>query len=217
MSLNIDNQVSRMRPLFDFIKKQQENRQFVRSVEITATFVLITFFLIFAVRPTIITIASLRGDIESKKILKSELKNKINQVIQAQDLFSQVQERYQVINSSLPDRPNFYDAADIITQISQKNSITLNSILFDLEVVPYKNEPSVKSYSLQIGVSGSFDSALNIASELLKNRRTDNISSLNFTTGLSPNQKSASPSASSGVITSFSTHFYYWPATYGKK
>lgn len=218
MSLNLNPQVSRAKPLFDYIKKQQENRKFIKSIEIGATFILITFFLLFALRPTIITISALKGDIESKKILKEELRNKINKVITAQDLFSQVQERYQVVNSSLPDKPNYYESSAIIQQIGQKYGVSAESMAFNLDAGEVKEDPGIQAYNVSVGVNGPFTNALSFATEILKNRRTDYISALNFVNATEINNSSASPSATAGgVSTRFSTIFYYWPPINEKK
>lgn len=218
MSLNLNPQVSRAKPLFDYIKKQQENRKVIKSIEIGATFILITFFLVFALRPTIITISTLKGDIESKKILKEELRNKINKVIIAQDLFSQVQERYQVVNSSLPDKPNYYESSAIIQQIGQKYGIPADSMAFNLDAGEVKEDSGIQAYNVSVGVNGPFTNALSFATEILKNRRTDYISALNFIDSTATNNNSASPSATAnGVNTRFSTVFYYWPPINEKK
>ena len=215
MSLTLNPQVSRLRPLFDYIKKQQENRKFIKSVEITATFFLITFFLLFALRPTILTISALKGDIESKKILKEELRKKINQIIVAQDLFSQVQERYQIVNAGLPDRPNYYEAAAIIQQLSEKNSSPTDSVSFNLDDNPVKDEPNLKTYTISLGINGSFLNAMALATDILSSRRTDYISTISFASGISKSED-ASPSANQGVNTKFFTEYYYWP-TYDEK
>jgi len=218
MSLNLNPQVSRAKPLFDYIKKQQENRKFIKSIEIGATFILITFFLVFALRPTILTISSLKGDIESKKLLKEELRVKINKVIAAQELFSQVQERYQIVNSSLPDKPNFYEASSIVQQIGQKYGVAADSMAFNLEVGEVKEDPRIQAYNVSVGVNGPFTNALKFVTEILKNRRTGYISALNFVNQTELNNNSASPSVTpTGVSTRFATIFYYWPPINEKK
>ena len=57
---------SRLTPLFDYIKKRQENRKLRKTFELAATFILISFFLFFAIKPTALTISALIGDIKSK-------------------------------------------------------------------------------------------------------------------------------------------------------
>lgn len=222
MSPSFSSQVSSIRPLFDYLEKQRENKKFTKSVEITATFFLITFFLIFALRPTIITISSLKGDIESKKLLKEELKNKINQVITAQDLFSQVQERYQVVEASLPDNPNFYQAADIITSAGTSSNLALEKLTFDLKpennnaLKDVKDASGVKVYSISTAIKGQFTDAVGLVSQILSNHRTDYIGEITFIEQSSTSVGS-SATTSTGLSTKFSTDFYYWPPTYDKK
>jgi hypothetical protein len=209
-------QVSKIRPLLTYIKKQQENRRFVRAVEISATFTLITFFMFFAIKPTLLTISSLKGDIESKKILKAALKEKINKVILAQDLFSQVQEKYQIVNSSLPDRPAYYEAASQILKNGKDTNIQVDNLSFNLQdLESQKIDPNVQSYSVSVGVVGSFNSGLKLASELLKNRRIINISAVNFFNEIQLVESTGS--ATGGINTKFVSSFYYWPEHYGKK
>jgi hypothetical protein len=209
----VRTQISRVRPLFEYLKKQQDNRKFVHSIEISATFVLITFFMVFALRPTILTISALKGDIESKKILKEELRNKINQVVTAQDLFSQVQERYQIVNSGLPDHPNYYEAADIIEQTGKKYDIPVDSLAFDLENSTTDVSPDVQTYSIHTMVNGPFINAVNLATEILKNRRADYINILNLATADDSQTSDSTSSAKPGISTKFSTAFYFWPST----
>lgn len=207
---------SSIKPMFDYLRKQQENRRFLRSLEITATFITITFFMYFAIRPTVITISSLKGEIESKKLLKTALRSKINDVIQAQDAYSQVQERYQIINTSLPDSPHFFDAAYQIQQTGLGSSLSIDTLTFNLAqpVSDAKKDPSLATYSVGLNLEGDFPPALKLASELLKNRRLVNIDSLNFTSEIAPD---ASPGASGSVNTNFSSTFYYWPDSNEKK
>lgn len=209
------SQVSKVRPLLDYLDKQRDNRKFVKSVEVSATFFLITFFLYFAIRPTFSAISTLNGQIESKKILQAELKNKINNVIQAQDLFSQVQEKYSIVNSSLPDHPSYLNASNQIQQAGSNGSLVVDNLNFDFNNLKEAQiDPNVKYYKVSLGFNGPYVSSLAFVSDLLQNRRLINISSLRF--GSEVLEKSASSSASS-VNSSFSAIFYYWPNTNEKK
>lgn len=211
-------QVSKIKPLFAYLKKQRENKKIAKNTEITATFILITFFLYFAIRPTFLTISSLLGDIKSKQLMKQELKKKINNVIKAQDLYSIAQEKYHLINFSLPDRPNFYDSAFQTQLTGEESGTQINKITFDLagSNPPKKLDPNLTSYSLGLTIDGRFNDAMKIVNELLKNRRLINIESLNI--GLPPeNIASPGATANGGINTRFSAVFYYWPEIYGKK
>ena len=208
--------VSRIKPLINYVRKRQENKKFVKSIEVSATFSLVTFFLFFAIRPTFLTISKLQGDIESKKILKTELKNKINQIIQAQDSYSQVQEKYQLIDSSLPERPNYYQAASQIKKDSSDLSIPINSLNYVVvKVDENKPDPNFSSYDVDINIDGQFSKSVSLISQLLKNRRLMNIASIRLGTNLEAN--TASPSANGQINTRFASTFYYWPTLNEKK
>lgn len=202
---------SQIQPVLDYLKKQQENEKFLKTLEITATFVLIIFFTYFAIRPTALTIASLLGEIESKKILKTELNKKINNIILAQDLFSQVEGKYSIVNNSLPDRPNYFDA---VNQIKNNCLVgcNLGQMNFNFEADP--NTPpnkNIETYTVNVIDNGSFESAVDLATKVLQNQRLTNIGSIQFSISQTTTSAS-SPSASRNQLgTNFSTIFYYWP------
>lgn len=200
MSLSLNNQVSRIKPLYEYLKKQRDNYQFIRTVEISATFILITFFMLFAIKPTILTISSLWGEIQSKQLLKSQLGTKIDNVVKAQDIFSQIQERYQVVDDSLPDRPKFSDVASQIQQTGTNSGLNVSSFDYSIqsgEQTPFA--PNVKDYQISLSLTGSFPAVSQTISNLLANRRLINIDSIGI--GLSQ---------PGSVTASFLSSYYYW-------
>lgn len=209
--------VSSLKPMFGYIKKQQQNRQFQRTLELTATFALITFFMYFAIRPTFLTISALKGEIESKKIIKEELRKKINSIIIAQDLYSQIQGNYQIVNSALPDRPDYYQSAWEIVSTAGENSVATGNLQFSLETAANSNtgkdslDPGLGLFSIGVNSTGPFLSLVNTAAGLIDNRRLVNISSLRFSTGIKPDEVSATGTASGqAIINNFNADFYYW-------
>lgn len=208
MNLSVTNQVSQVKPLFTYLRKQRENKRFMHSLEITATFILISFFLFFAIRPTALTISSLVGDIKAKQILKTQLKTKINNIVNAQTAFSQIQERYQIINDSLPDQPQFFQAANQIQKTGNNSGQNLSSLEFGFQNNKENINPNTKQYSVSLNIDGEFSSALKLVSDLLKNRRLINISSIDI---------GSSDPAKSAVSTNFITNFYYWSPVNEKK
>ncbi len=209
------NAISRIKPIYDYLKAQQENEKALKTMEIGATFVLITFFVIFAIRPTVLTISSLVGEIKSKQLLKTKLNQKINDVIVAQDLFSQVEGRYDVVNSSLPDHPSFYDSYNQI-RYSIDSNISIKSLSFEVNSVKQSSAPTtnLKTYSTSVNAIGPFTNSISLMEKLLNNQRLINVSSISFR-NVDTNTPSASPSAiaSGGISTNFKVTFNYWPTT----
>lgn len=174
-NINSSQLSSQAKPLFAYLQKQRENQKFTQSLEIGATFLLISFFTFFAIKPTVITISSLIGEIKAKELLKTDLKGKINDVINAQDLFSQVQERYALVEASLPNNPNFFQTA-----------VQINSNLNNNQITPSKLDFIVndnKTFSTSISTSAAFPAAVSLLSGLSQNRRLMSFDNIVFSTG----------------------------------
>jgi Tfp pilus assembly protein PilO len=207
MSL-VNSLYSSTKPLFEYLKKQKENQKFVRKVEIASTFSLITFFLVFAIRPTFLTISSLLGEIKAKETSTKLMKAKINNLIQAQDNFAQVQERYQIINSALPDKNSFSTLYDQLQSSSRQSAFSLDSLNFSLkqkEAIP--SFDAAKKYQVTLTSPTSFNYFVNFIDVISQNRRLIDISNLSFT---SKNTTSKTASQSSEMLSTFSADVYYW-------
>lgn len=186
---------SKISPLFSYLSKQRENKKFIRSLEIGGTFILISFFTFFAIKPTFLTISKLVGDIKAKEILVKEFKAKINDVIISQDLFSEVQEKYSLVESSLPINPRFHQAASQIVGLTEKNQIYLNKINYSIKESNY--------FSTSISTSSSFLSATSLLSELLQNRRLFQIDQISFSL--------EKDTLSKMININVPLKIYYWP------
>ncbi|MFA5025200.1 MAG: hypothetical protein WC503_01670 [Candidatus Shapirobacteria bacterium] len=163
---------SRVTPLLMYLEKKREDQKIARYVEIGSTFFLISFFILFAIKPTFLTISSLLGDIKSKEILTKQLKSKINDVIVAQDIFSQAQERYALVESSLPINPRFFQANSQIINVAAKNTIALAGADYSIKDSNY--------FSTSINTITSYQSAVGFISEILQNRRLIDLNGFSF-------------------------------------
>lgn len=201
--MNEFNIFSTTKPLLEYLKERRENQKFIKSMELGATFLLISFFLFFAIKPTILTISALVGENTSKEILSKQMRLKINNVIQAQDNFSKIQEKYQIIEDALPDSPRYSDALTQIRSASQHSLINLDKINFNITENIDKTNPNLNSFSIIANTKTNFSSVINLLDRLLNNRRImdfTNINLNNLKEGNSPGQ----------INFSFSTDFFYW-------
>jgi len=189
------NIYSKINPLLSYLSRQRENNKFIKSVEISATFLLISFFTFFAIKPTLLTISKLVGDIKAKEILVKELKAKINNVIISQDLFSQVQEKYALVEASLPSSPRFYQATSQIVGLTEKNQVYLDKINYSISDSNF--------YSTSISTSSSFLSATSLLSGLLQNKRLFQIDQISFSLEKDTGSKT--------ININLPLKIYYWP------
>lgn len=169
---SLQSSISQFSPLFEYLNKQKEVEKNRHIFELSVTFALISFFLFFAIRPTILTISNLVGDIKAKELLSSKMKIKINQVITAQDNFAEVQEKYFLVEEALPVSPNFTGAYNQIDSNSYKSSINLDKLSFVESPDGY--------FSTQISTSSSFASSLGLIDSLLSSRRLIDIPQVTF-------------------------------------
>jgi len=163
--------------LMSFVMKKRQQKQFRQTFEISVTLLFISFFLIFAIRPTVLTITSLIAEINTKKDLAEKYKKKINSVIQAQTVYSQAQSNYQLINASLPDNYRFSQAATQIKGISQTAGIPVTQIDFglsdDIDEV-YKAPYYTYNFSQNI----NFDNISTLINGIIGNRRCIQLTNL---------------------------------------
>jgi len=173
MNKIITHNFYRYQIILEYINKQRQNAKFVQSFEIGITFFLSSFFLFFAIKPTSNTISTLMGDIKSKQALVKQMRTKINNVIQAQDVFSQIQTNYQLIDACLPDNPRFTQglaqikgSVDTVKTID-KYSIDLNPVLVNSAVGPtFPNQ-----FTIPLKIETNFQNALTLFEKLTHTRR----------------------------------------------
>lgn len=200
-----------LQPLYKHLRKQAENNKAYKKIEIGATFFLITVFLFTAIAPTAKAISNLIGEIKSKEVLEKKLKNKINSVILAQNNYSLMQEDslYQILESSFPSRPRYYQAALAFSSSSKVSNTTLNQITFD----PGKKESSNTSESKELfGVNsttvGEYRPSLEMIKNITNNRRLTDIESIQLN---QLDKKDKSSSSSAFINLNLSTSLFYLP------
>lgn len=169
---NLQFNISQLSPLFEYIEKQRQVTKNRKIFELSITFSLISFFLFFAVQPTLFTISALIGDIRSKEILSTKAKVKIDQIITAQDNFASIQEKYFLVEEALPSRQNYIGAMDLVDSTSSQNGIALDKINFTQSAKNY--------FSTQISTSSSFASTISLIENLTHARRLLDISQITF-------------------------------------
>ena len=87
----------------------------------TAAIFLTAFLVVFAIRPTAITIAGLLGEIKVREKTNQELQQKIDQIVAAQIAYTQIYDQLVLVDHALPENPQF---ASLIRQIEAKRIVT---------------------------------------------------------------------------------------------
>ncbi len=98
---------------------------------LVASLLLVAFFLVFALSPTINTILSLQKKIADQKGIVTALDTKISNLVTAQQNFSQVENLIPVLETALPKKPSPQVAISQIISVASSSAVTLSSLQFN--------------------------------------------------------------------------------------
>ncbi|PIS14734.1 hypothetical protein COT64_01090 [Candidatus Shapirobacteria bacterium CG09_land_8_20_14_0_10_39_12] len=140
------------------------------------TFVVIAFFLIFAIKPTLVTIAKLNKEIEDKTLASTQLQKKIDSIVAAQDVYAKNSSNIYLLNDAFPNKSEFPKIAYFFEQIATDSGVNLTSL--NIEKVEEKALPAKEPSSLQnsqlnfsVSVSGDYPNLKGFIAKLESSRR----------------------------------------------
>lgn len=102
MALNYKSSLVRYRR---YLQIAQAKPTVWASAFVIMSLVLLIVMLVFALRPTLITIADLSGQIQQNKDLSDKLNEKIAQVQQASSLLNQIHDKLRLVTDAVPATP----------------------------------------------------------------------------------------------------------------
>lgn len=165
--------------LYRYVRQQAENKKFINYLEIGATFLLITIFLITAITPTASAISKLLGEIKSKEITSNAMRLKLVNLVDAQSNFSLLQEKFMTLESSYPSSQRFYQAASAFSSISRQSGTTIKQIKYNTS----SNEDPKNSssfYNVSLTLNGSYSAFLDMINQIDQGRRLVDIDSISI-------------------------------------
>ncbi len=198
-----------IQPMYQYVRRQAENKKVFKYVEIGSTFSLIAIFLFTAIAPTASAISKLMGEIKSRELLVKEMKTKINNLVQAQENYSSFQEKYQILESSYPSSQNFYQSASNFSAITRESASVIRTINFNLSQHDPTFSSQNPSYTVSMLIDGDYDSVIQTIKKITESRRLTNINSIQI--------KSSENNQSSTVILNISTDLFYLPVYLNEK
>lgn len=191
MALDWKKEYHRYFRYFVDVKSLYRQRKVIVYTGITLTLVAISFFSLFAIKPTVTTIVSLTKEIEEKKSIEQKLQVKINSLSAAQSNYASLTNLLEVIDEALPTEPLLTDVAYYFEYLTQKNNLTVRSINYDpiriigAPQINKKNPTTETLNSLNFSLSGTgkYEDIVNLFKDLDNTRRVILIESLTFNGG----------------------------------
>lgn len=158
-----------------------KNKKSVSYLTITLSLFTLSFFGLFAIRPTIITAISLFKSVSDLRKLNTDYENKISSIIKAQSEYEKIRNDLPLINAALPETTDIGKVAKTIEKFARKENISITQLQIDN--VPISHLPSsgkLLNFGFSIIGTGKYSSILSFISHLLNWKRIVNIDSLEF-------------------------------------
>lgn len=154
----------------------------------------LSFLGIFAINPTLSTIAKLRKDLDDSRFVSQKLQEKISNLHSLQQGYSAIQNDIYVVMNAVPKDPQLPTIMGQIQALSQRNNIDISSIQsFEVEAVGISNKPKdFSSFSFSVSGNGSRESIANFASSLVGMQRVISVENLSISKNANPSSQTVS-------------------------
>lgn len=164
------------------------------SLELFLSVVTVIFFIIFAIRPTLVTMSDLVKEIEDKRELDQEMTQKIAALSTVQITYSSLQDRLSVLDEAIPLTPDFINSIKIIEKVASDRNLVITNI--STPEVPKEIEGDVKfmelertAFPLTLSLEGNYSDIRAFVEDLLSTRRTFITDTVTFATSDERGQK----------------------------
>jgi len=129
MALDYKSSLARYRR---YVQLVAEKPLLQASLFVIFSLVLMIVLLVLALRPTLVTIAGLVGEIRQQKSLSDQLNEKILKVQEASAILSQNRQRLEVLDEAVPDRPMWLNMAEAVQSTASVSGL----VVVDMEMGP---------------------------------------------------------------------------------
>jgi len=150
------------------------------------SFLAISLFSWYGIRPTVQTILRLRREIADKIVINKQMEDKITSVIEAQATYEQSQDKLYVIDQALPENPDVIPLTFQLRGIADDVGASISAI--NIPAAPILSRDSSKSASVKPGtvqeipmtltVEGSYLSLKAFLESMFRVRRILSVSSI---------------------------------------
>ncbi len=159
-----------------------KNKKSASYLTLTLTFVSLSFFGLFAIKPTLTTAFSLYKGVNDLRKLNFDYENKIGNLIRAQSEYEQIRSDLPLIDAAIPANTNFSKVAMAIERFANIENVTINHIQIDnVSISKLPTTGKVNNYGFSMTGTGNYSSLFAFISHLLNWKRIVNINSLDIT------------------------------------
>lgn len=140
----------------------------------------IAFFGVFAIKPTLTTIAGLFQELQEKRTVNQKLQEKINNLNQAQTNFAQISSSIYLLDQALPQNPSVSQLIWQLEILAQKSNVAIKSLGVESLEMQGKNPNSQNEILFNLNLSGDYENLKTFLGSLESLRRVITVNSFAF-------------------------------------
>ncbi|MDO8503692.1 MAG: type 4a pilus biogenesis protein PilO [bacterium] len=181
-AVNYREQYARYTRYFRWLRESYGTKPAVKaSLELLFTLLIITFFAVFAIRPTAKTVGELFANIKAQQEIASKLDQKLKDLATAQNVLRSEEGRLGLLDQTLPRNPDPGAFLEQIEGLSGSHNATLLSLsIEDATLLGPQERDFMK---VAFSVSGSYDSLISLLEDTENLRRVVKIDTISFSQG----------------------------------
>ena len=186
MAANWQGSSTYQRYLLDIVALYRRKPNLKIYLELLLSIVTIGILTLFAIKPTVLTIAELVVKINSQQQTSDQMDTKIKNLGIAQTLFNQEQANIQLLNQAVPTGPDVQTYIRQIEGLLKKQGLTPTTLsVGQVDLLSQKEATAAATTSSQaaftITISGAYQQLLNLMQDLENLRRPALLDKLDFT------------------------------------
>jgi hypothetical protein len=176
MALLNQNTISRANRKLLAVRK---NKRSVPYLTLTLSFFALSFFGLFAIRPTIITAITLIKSVNDLSRLNNNYESKISNIIQAQANYETIRNDIPLINQAIPDNAYFQQLTQALQKFAASSDFSI--IQMQIEGGPISKGPKLgllKKYGFSLIGTGTYPAIISYLGHLNNWKRILDVTSL---------------------------------------
>lgn len=142
MALDWQTEYHRYRRYFFNIGRFYQKKKVRVYTEIVLSLFTITFFIVFAIRPTLVTIAGLVKTIKDQRLVNQKLEEKVQILGPAQQKYLLIEPELKFVDQALPKTPQLSLLVKQLEALSQASNVNLKTVQFKQVVLKNQNTSS---------------------------------------------------------------------------
>lgn len=180
------------------------------------SFLAVSLFGWYAIRPTIQTILFLRREIKDDLVISQQMEDKISALVEAQAAYQDVEPKLGLVESALPSSPDVFSLVSQLRSLADNAQASLSAVQVPTvpllgkdasqSAAPAKSAPAgaLGDYPISVTLSGSFGSIQAFINGLLSLRRAITIDAVSILPS-----KESSPTGNGGLQLTLKLKAYY--------